>query len=84
MSPKNSCKNLYYHPFSLSKGEKLFSYLTSFSRRGPVNPSAPNLNYILHCSLVKLPTPTPVNIVLRQIITNFLVIDTVNIVWENH
>ena len=42
MSTKNGCNNLYYHPFSLSKGQNLFSYLTSLSRRGPVNPSTPN------------------------------------------
>ena len=46
MSPKNGCNNLYYHPFSLSKGQNLFSYLTSLSRRGPVNPSTPTFGNI--------------------------------------
>ena len=34
MSPKNDCNNLYYHPFTLPKGQRLFSYLASLSRRG--------------------------------------------------
>ena len=65
MSPKNGCNNLYYHPFSLSKGNKLFSYLTSFSRRGPVNPSTPNFP----------------NINLTRTITNLLVVSNVNKKW---
>ena len=47
MSPRNGWNNLYHHPFSLSKGHKLFSYLTSLSLRGPVNPltvNFPNIN----------------------------------------
>ena len=49
MSPKYGCNNLYYHPFNLPKAYKLFSYLTSRSHRGPVNPSTPtfgNMNLI--------------------------------------
>ena len=47
MSPRNGWNNLYHHPFSLSKGQKLLFYLTSLSLRGPVNPSTvnfPNIN----------------------------------------
>ena len=37
MSLKNGCNNFYFHRYKLRKGHKLFSYLTSLSRRKPVN-----------------------------------------------
>ena len=36
---KNGCNNLYFHPYIFDISNKLFSYLTSFSRCNPVNPS---------------------------------------------
>ena len=55
MSPKNGCNNLYYHPFNLPKGQRLFSYLASFSRRGPVNWSTPTFGKInLKKTMIKL------------------------------
>ena len=36
MLPKHGCNDLYYHPFNFPKGSKLFSYLTSLSRHGPI------------------------------------------------
>ena len=65
MSPKYGCNNLYYHPFNLSKGQRLFSYLTSFSRRGPVNTS----------------TPSFTNINLTKTITNSPVVSNVTKIW---
>ena len=65
MSTKNGCTNLYYHPFSLSKGQKLFFYLTSLSRRDPVNPSTPNFS----------------NINLTRTITNLPVVSNVTKKW---
>ena len=44
MSPKNGWNNLYYHPFKLPKGKKLFFCLASLSRRGSVNPSTTTLS----------------------------------------
>ena len=56
MSPKNGCNNTYYYPFTLSKGPKLFSYLTSFSRRGSVITSTPNFpNINLTRTITNLP-----------------------------
>ena len=49
MSLKIGSNNLYFHPYKLHKGYKLFSYLMSLSPRGPVNPSTPifgNINLI--------------------------------------
>ena len=65
MSLKNGCNNLYYHPLSLSKGQKLFSYLTSFSRRGAVNLSTSNFP----------------NINLKRTITNLPVVSNVTKKW---
>ena len=65
MSPKNGCNNLYYHPFSLSKGRKLFSYLTSLSRCCAVNRSTPNFP----------------NIKLRRTTTNVPVVSNVTEIW---
>ena len=36
---KNGFNNLYFHPYTFNMIYKSFSYLTSLSRRGPVNPS---------------------------------------------
>ena len=65
MSSKYSWTNLYHHSFSLSKGQKLFSNLTSLSRRGPVNPSTNNFP----------------NINLTRTITNLPVVSNVTKKW---
>ena len=62
---KNGCNNLYYHPLSPSKGQKLFSYLTSFFHRRLVNPSTPNFP----------------NINLTRTITNLPVVSNVTKKW---
>ena len=70
MSPKNGCNNLYYHPFSLFKRQKLFSYLTSFSRRGPVNRSTPNFpNINLTRTIANLPVVSNVTKKMAVIIS---------------
>ena len=65
MSPQYGCNNFYYHPFRLSKGQNLFSYLTSISLRGPVNPGTPNFH----------------NINLTRTITNLTVVSSVTTKW---
>ena len=45
-SLKISCNNLYFHFYTIDMGCKSFSYLTSFSRRGPVNLSTPTFGNI--------------------------------------
>ena len=61
MSRKNGCNNLY----CLSKKQKLFSYLTSFFRRGPVNTSTHNF----------------LNINPTRTITNFPLVSNVTKKW---
>ena len=39
MSLKNGSNNLYFHSYTMDERQKPFSYMTSLSRRGPVNPS---------------------------------------------
>ena len=39
MSRKNGCNNLYFYFYNLDEKKKLFFYMTSLSRRGPVNTS---------------------------------------------
>ena len=46
MLPKNGCNNLYYHPFNLPMGQRLFSYLASPSRCGSVSPSTSTFSKI--------------------------------------
>ena len=36
-SLKNGCKNIVFYPYTFDMSDKSFSYLTPFSRRGPVN-----------------------------------------------
>ena len=38
-SLKNDCSNLYFYLYNFNKSYKFFAYLTSLSRRGPVNQS---------------------------------------------
>ena len=65
MSPKYGCNNLYYHPLTLSKRQKLFSYLTSFSRSGLVNMSTLKFT----------------NINLTKTITDLSVVSNVTKIW---
>ena len=55
-SLKIGCNNLYIHTYTFDGRWESFSYLTSLSRRGPVNPS----------------TPIFLNINLRETITNLI------------
>ena len=45
-SLKKGCNDLYFHPFNFNLSSKTFSYLTSFSCRGWVNPSTPTFGNI--------------------------------------
>ena len=65
-SLKNGCNNLYFHYFTFNEGKKnLFSYQTSFSRRGLVHPF----------------TPTFGNINLTETMTNLIVFYKFNQKW---
>lgn len=46
MPLKSGSSNLYFHPDTFNKRQKRSSYLTSFSPRGPVNPSTPTFRNI--------------------------------------
>ena len=66
MPLKYGCNNLYFPSFSLYKGSKLFSYITSLSSHGPLNPS----------------TPTFSNINLKGTMTNLIVAWKVSQKWK--
>ena len=63
---KNGFNNLYFDPYTFNMIYKSFSYLTSLSRRGPVNPS----------------TSTFGSINLAKTMTNLLVVWKIDKKWQ--